>query len=85
MVYYNRHNNSHFSQNKDVLCAVKSTLIAKDAAHFLGKVEPTLLPKTADNVAPSNTVYTGEAMSLFDKLVAYFSHQAHLMHLFWDF
>ncbi|OAV25981.1 hypothetical protein [Moraxella catarrhalis] len=44
----------------------------KDAAHFLGKVEPNLLPKTADNVAPSNTVYTGEAMSLFDKLVAYF-------------
>ncbi len=44
----------------------------KDAAHFLGKVEPNILPKTADNVAPANTIYTGEAMSLFDKLCAYF-------------
>ncbi|UTO04942.1 hypothetical protein NKT77_10710 [Moraxella sp. FZLJ2107] len=43
----------------------------KDAAHFLGKVEPTLLPKTADNVAP-NIEYTGTAVSLFDKLCAYF-------------
>ena len=44
----------------------------KDAAHFLGKVEPTILPKTDDNVAPANTTYTGEAMSLFDQLRAYF-------------
>ena len=39
MVYYNRHNNSHFSQNKDILCAVKSTLIAKKTLHiFLVKL-----------------------------------------------
>lgn len=44
----------------------------KEAAHFLGKTEPTLLPKTTDNVAGS-IVYTDKpAMSAFDKLVAYF-------------
>lgn len=42
-----------------------------EAAHFLGKCEPNILPKTADNVA-GNIVYTDKpAMSLFDKLVAY--------------
>ncbi|MDO4250725.1 MAG: hypothetical protein Q4C68_04365 [Moraxella sp.] len=45
-----------------------------DAAHFLGKHEPKILPKTEDNIAPSSISYTGApAMSLFDKLVAYFS------------
>ncbi len=46
---------------------------SKDAAHFLGKVEPSILPKTDDNIPNGNTCYTGEpAQSLFDKLVAYF-------------
>lgn len=44
----------------------------KDARHFLGKQEPDLLPKTADNVAGS-IVYTNQpAMSAFDKMMAYF-------------
>lgn len=39
---------------------------SKDAAHFLGKTEPTLLPKTADNL--SNMAYKNTpAKSLFDK------------------
>lgn len=43
----------------------------KDARHFLGKDEPTLLPKTCDNV--SHLSYANApAISLFDKLVAYF-------------
>lgn len=46
---------------------------SKEAAHFLGKHEPNLLPKTADNVA-GNIVYTNKpAMSAFDKLMAYFN------------
>lgn len=41
-----------------------------EAAHFLGKTEPNILPKTSDNVA-GNIVYTGEpAMSLWDKIKA---------------
>ncbi len=43
----------------------------KDAAHFLGKIEPRLLPKTADNVAHDVTFSGAPAMSLFDKLKAY--------------
>lgn len=43
----------------------------KDARHFLGKDEPTLLPKTADNVA--NIAYRQQpAMSVWDKIVAQF-------------
>ena len=42
----------------------------KDAAHFLGKVEPDLLPKTADNVAGQISYTNQPAMSLFDKLIA---------------
>ncbi|MDO4440805.1 MAG: hypothetical protein Q4B81_01320 [Moraxella sp.] len=43
-----------------------------EAAHFLGKTEPNILPKTADNVA-GRIVYANEpASSLFDKLKAYF-------------
>lgn len=43
-----------------------------EAAHFLGKGEPNILPKTTDNVS-GDIVYTNQpAMSLFDKLVAYF-------------
>lgn len=42
----------------------------EEAAHFLGKTEPTILPKTADNVA-GNIIYTNTpAMSLFDKIIA---------------
>lgn len=42
-----------------------------EVAHFLGKTEPSILPKTSDNVA-GNIVYTGKpAMSLWDKIVAY--------------
>lgn len=41
-----------------------------EAAHFLGKTEPNILPKTCDNVA-GDIVYTGEpAMSLWDKIKA---------------
>lgn len=41
-----------------------------EAAHFLGKTEPNLLPKTADNVA-GDIIYTGKpAMSLWDKIMA---------------
>lgn len=47
----------------------------KEAAHFLGKTEPTLLPKTCDNVA-GNIIYTDKpAMSAFDKIVAYFNNK----------
>lgn len=36
-----------------------------EVAHFLGKTEPSILPKTSDNVA-GNIVYTGKpAMSLW--------------------
>lgn len=44
-----------------------------EAAHFLGKGEPTILPKTQDNIPSANIRYTGEAMSLFDKIKAYFT------------
>ena len=47
----------------------------KDARHFLGKDEPTLLPKTADNVA-GNIAYTNKpAMSAWDKLIARFQKE----------
>lgn len=47
----------------------------KDARHFMGKDEPTLLPKTADNV--SNVVYQNTpAMSLFDKFMAYLNNRS---------
>lgn len=49
----------------------------KDAAHFLGKTDPNLLPKTCDNVANGKVQYSGEpALSLFDRLMAYFGKQA---------
>lgn len=42
---------------------------SKDIAHFLGKTEPTLLPKTSDNIA-GNIIYTNApAQSMFDKWV----------------
>ncbi|MDO4896171.1 MAG: hypothetical protein Q3971_02305 [Moraxella sp.] len=45
----------------------------KDARHFLGKDEPALLPKTADNVA--NITYCQQpAMSVWDKIVAHFNN-----------
>ncbi|MDO5652278.1 MAG: hypothetical protein Q4G13_09150 [Moraxella sp.] len=54
------------------MCCTIDLNTSKEAAHFLGKIEPDTLPHTADNVA-GGIVYTGEpAMSLFDKIVAYF-------------
>lgn len=48
----------------------------KDARHFLGKDEPNLLPKTADNVA-HDVVYTQTpAMSAWDKLIAYLKQKS---------
>ncbi|UNU73759.1 hypothetical protein LU293_02280 [Moraxella nasovis] len=44
-----------------------------EAAHFLGKTEPKILPKTADNVSAGVIYSNTPAMSLFDKLVAYFN------------
>ncbi|OOS06434.1 hypothetical protein SAMN02745664_11042 [Moraxella cuniculi DSM 21768] len=41
----------------------------QDAAHFLGKTTPKPLAQTAENLAPADIVYTGEAVSLFDKLL----------------
>lgn len=46
----------------------------KDAAHFLGKTDPNLLPKTHDNVPNGKVQYSKEpALSLFDRILAYFS------------
>lgn len=47
----------------------------KDAAHFLGKGEPTIIPKlNADNLSNGKVHYTNEpAMSVFDKLKALFA------------
>lgn len=42
----------------------------EEAAHFLGKTEPTILPKTADNVAGNINYANTPAMSLFDKIIA---------------
>ena len=59
------------NQQDVVMCCKIDLNSQKDAAHFLGKGEPNILPKTADNVAP-HIEYTGTAMSLFDTLCAYF-------------
>lgn len=42
----------------------------KDVAHFLGKTEPTLLPKTCDNITGNITYTNAPAQSLFDKWLA---------------
>lgn len=49
----------------------------KDARHFLGKGEPTILPKINDDNLPSGKVaYTdAPAMSAFDKLKAFFAQK----------
>lgn len=46
---------------------------SSEAARFLGKSEPNLLPKTNDNVPATDVIYTGSAVSLFERIVAYFS------------
>ncbi len=46
---------------------------SSEAARFLGKSEPNLLPKTNDNVPAADVIYTGSAVSLFERIVAYFS------------
>ncbi|STZ09848.1 Uncharacterised protein [Moraxella caviae] len=43
-----------------------------EAAHFLGKTEPKILPQTADNVSGGIAYANKPAESLFDRLVAYF-------------
>lgn len=52
------------------MCCKIDVSSQKDAAHFLGKGDPKMLPKsvleTLDTEAPK------PAMSLFDKLVSYF-------------
>lgn len=43
-----------------------------DAVHFLGKNDPKILPKTADNVSLGVVYADAPAMSLFDKWRASF-------------
>lgn len=44
---------------------------SSEAARFLGKTEPNLLPKTNDNIATKDTIYTGSAESLFERIVSH--------------
>ncbi|MCL1623104.1 hypothetical protein M2R47_02395 [Moraxella sp. Tifton1] len=43
----------------------------EEAAHFLGKTEPSILPKTADNISVNIIYADTPAMSLFDKIIAH--------------